>query len=77
MIVNIQKFQVKLNESENDIRQRDLILKENLEKVESIDLKYQRAKKVASNTSGVKQVFVYFDIISNAEKLRLEQPQVC
>ncbi len=33
----------------------------------------ERAKKVASNTSGVKQVFVYFDIISNAEKLRLEQ----
>lgn len=40
---------MKLNESENDIRQRDLILKENLEKVESIDLKYQRAKKVASH----------------------------
>ena len=33
----------------------------------------ERAKKVASNTSGVKQVFVFFDIISNAEKLRLEQ----
>jgi hypothetical protein len=31
------------------------------------------AKKIASNTSGVKQVFVYFDIISNAERLRLEQ----
>jgi osmotically-inducible protein OsmY len=33
----------------------------------------ERAKKVASNTSGVKQVFVFFDIISNAEKLRLEK----
>jgi osmotically-inducible protein OsmY len=33
----------------------------------------ERAKKVASMTSGVKQVFVFFDIISNAEKLRLEQ----
>jgi hypothetical protein len=33
----------------------------------------ERAKKVASNTSGVKQVFVFFDIISNAEKSRLEQ----
>jgi hypothetical protein len=33
----------------------------------------ERAKKVASNTSGVKQVFAFFDIISNAEKLRLEQ----
>jgi hypothetical protein len=31
------------------------------------------AKKVASNTSGVKQVFVFFDIISEAEKLRLEK----
>jgi hypothetical protein len=31
------------------------------------------AKKIASNTSGVKQVFIYFDIISNAERLRLEQ----
>jgi hypothetical protein len=31
------------------------------------------AKKVASNTSGVKQVFVFFDIISDAEKARLEQ----
>jgi hypothetical protein len=29
--------------------QRDLVLKENLEKVESIDLRYQRAKKVASH----------------------------
>lgn len=33
----------------------------------------ERAKKVASNTSGVKQVFVFFDIISEAEKLRLEK----
>lgn len=33
----------------------------------------ERAKKVASNTSGVKQVFVFFDIISDAEKTRLEQ----
>ena len=33
----------------------------------------ERAKKVASNTSGVKQVFVFFDIISDAEKARLEQ----
>ena len=33
----------------------------------------ERAKKVASNTSGVKQVFVFFDIISDAERLRLEQ----
>lgn len=32
-----------------------------------------RAKKIASNTSGVKQVFVFFDIISEAEKLRLEK----
>ncbi|WP_114639420.1 BON domain-containing protein [Polynucleobacter necessarius] len=31
------------------------------------------AKKVASNTNGVKEVFVYFDIISEAEKNRLEQ----
>jgi osmotically-inducible protein OsmY len=31
------------------------------------------AKKVASNTNGVKQVFVFFDIISDAERLRLEQ----
>jgi hypothetical protein len=32
-----------------------------------------RSKKVASNSSGVKQVFVFFDIISDAERLRLEQ----
>ena len=31
------------------------------------------AKKVASNTSGVKEVFVYFDIISQEEKMRLEK----
>jgi osmotically-inducible protein OsmY len=31
------------------------------------------AKKVASNTSDVKEVFVYFDIISEAEKVRLEK----
>jgi hypothetical protein len=31
------------------------------------------AKKVASNTSGVKDVYVYFDIISEAEKTRLEK----
>ncbi|MBU3613971.1 BON domain-containing protein [Polynucleobacter sp. Latsch14-2] len=31
------------------------------------------AKKVASNSSGVKEVFVYFDIISDAEKVRLEK----
>jgi osmotically-inducible protein OsmY len=31
------------------------------------------AKKVASNTNGVKEVFVYFDIISEEEKNRLEQ----
>ena len=31
------------------------------------------AKKIASNTSGVKDVYVYFDIISNAEKARLEK----
>lgn len=31
------------------------------------------AKKVASNTNGVKDVFVYFDIISDAEKIRLEK----
>jgi osmotically-inducible protein OsmY len=31
------------------------------------------AKKVASNTNGVKDVYVYFDIISNAEKNRLEK----
>jgi hypothetical protein len=33
----------------------------------------ERTKKVVSNTSGVKQVFVFFDIISDAERLRLEQ----
>jgi len=31
------------------------------------------AKKVASNTTGVKDVFVYFDIISQEEKVRLEK----
>ena len=31
------------------------------------------AKKVASNTNGVKDVYVYFDIISEAEKNRLEK----
>lgn len=31
------------------------------------------AKKVASTTSGVKDVYVYFDIISEAEKVRLEK----
>jgi osmotically-inducible protein OsmY len=31
------------------------------------------AKKVASNTNGVKDVYVYFDIISEAEKVRLEK----
>ena len=31
------------------------------------------AKKVASNTNGVKDVYVYFDIISDAEKTRLEK----
>ena len=31
------------------------------------------AKKVASNASGVKEVFVYFDIISDAEKARLDR----
>lgn len=30
------------------------------------------AKKVASNSSGVKEVFIYFDIISDAEKARLD-----
>lgn len=30
------------------------------------------AKKIASNTNGVKEVFVYFDIISQEEKIRLE-----
>ena len=31
------------------------------------------AKKVASNTNGVKDVYVYFDIISDPEKNRLEK----
>ncbi|MBU3584017.1 BON domain-containing protein [Polynucleobacter sp. 15G-AUS-farblos] len=31
------------------------------------------AKKIASNTNGVKDVYAYFDIISNAEKVRLEK----
>jgi len=31
------------------------------------------AKKVASNTNGVKDVYVYFDLISAEEKNRLEQ----
>ena len=31
------------------------------------------AKKVTSNTSGVKDVYVYFDIISDEEKTRLEK----
>ena len=31
------------------------------------------AKKVSSNTDGVKDVYAYFDIISEAEKLRLEK----
>lgn len=31
------------------------------------------AKKVTSNTDGVKDVYVYFDIISEAEKMRLEK----
>ena len=31
------------------------------------------AKKVASNTNGVKDVFAYFDIISEEEKARLEK----
>jgi osmotically-inducible protein OsmY len=31
------------------------------------------AKKVASNAAGVKDVYVFFDIISEAEKLRLEK----
>lgn len=30
------------------------------------------AKKIASNTNGVKDVYAYFDIISGAEKTRLE-----
>lgn len=35
----------------------------------------ERAKKVASNTSGVKQVFIFFDIISDAEKARLDRQE--
>ena len=31
------------------------------------------AKKVASNTNGVKDVYAYFDIMSDAEKVRLEK----
>jgi hypothetical protein len=31
------------------------------------------AKKVTSNIDGVKDVYVYFDIISEAEKTRLEK----
>jgi osmotically-inducible protein OsmY len=31
------------------------------------------AKKIASNTNGVKDVYAYFDIISEAEKVRLEK----
>ena len=31
------------------------------------------AKKIASNTNGVKDVYVYFDIISEEEKTRLER----
>jgi osmotically-inducible protein OsmY len=31
------------------------------------------AKKVASNSAGVKDVYTYFDIISEAEKVRLEK----
>lgn len=31
------------------------------------------AKKVTSNTEGVKDVYTYFDIISDAEKMRLEK----
>ena len=31
------------------------------------------AKKIASNTNGVKEVYVYFDIISEEEKSRLEK----
>jgi osmotically-inducible protein OsmY len=31
------------------------------------------AKKIASNTSGVKDVYAYFDIISNEEKTRLDK----
>ena len=31
------------------------------------------AKKVATNTNGVKDVYVYFDVISEQEKIRLEK----
>jgi osmotically-inducible protein OsmY len=31
------------------------------------------AKKIASNTNGVKDVYAYFDIISDGEKTRLEK----
>jgi hypothetical protein len=31
------------------------------------------AKKIASNVSGVKDVYAYFDVISEAEKSRLEK----
>ena len=31
------------------------------------------AKKIASNTNGVKDVYAYFDIISEEEKIRLEK----
>jgi osmotically-inducible protein OsmY len=31
------------------------------------------AKKITSNTEGVKDVYAYFDIISDAEKIRLEK----
>ena len=31
------------------------------------------AKKIASNTNGVKDVYVYFDIISEEEKNRLDK----
>jgi len=33
----------------------------------------EKAKKVASTTNGVKQVFAYFDIISDEERVRLEK----
>jgi osmotically-inducible protein OsmY len=33
----------------------------------------EMAKKIASNTNGVKDVYAYFDIISEAEKTRLEK----
>lgn len=33
----------------------------------------EMAKKIASNTNGVKDVYAYFDIISDAEKVRLEK----